>query len=61
MDCSALSDPANGNVSHTSGTTFGEAATYSCELGYILIGESPRICQINGTWSGRDPTCQRKL
>ena len=61
VDCGTLSDPANGWVSHPSGTTFGQIAIYSCDPGYSLIGESTRICQVNATWSGIATTCQRKL
>jgi len=61
VDCGTLSGPANGRVSHPSGTTFGQIATYSCDPGYSLIGESTRMCQVNTTWSGIVPTCQRKL
>ena len=59
VDCNALSDPANGQVSHTAGTTFGQTATYSCNTGYNLVGDSTRTCQATGAWSGSAPTCQR--
>ena len=61
MDCDALSDPANGQVSHTAGTTFGQTATYSCNTGYNLVGDSTRTCQATGAWSGSAPTCQSML
>ena len=61
MDCGTLTDPANGQVSHTTGTTFGHPATYSCDLGYNLVGENNRSCQATGRWSGNTPTCQGKL
>ena len=61
VDCGALTDPANGQVSHTAGTTFGETATYSCDAGYSLVGSSTRMCQATGMWSGRAPTCQGML
>ena len=57
MDCNALSNPANGQVS-TTGTTFGQTATYSCNTGYNLVGDSTRTCQATGMWSGSAPTCQ---
>ena len=59
VDCGSVTDPANGQVSHTSGTTFGQTATYSCNTGYNLVGDSTRICQATGQWSGSAPTCQR--
>ena len=58
MDCGTLNALANGQVSHTAGTTFGETATYSCDPGYNLTGDSTRTCQATGMWSGREPTCQ---
>ena len=61
VDCGALTDPANGQVSHTAGTTFGETAAYSCNTGYNLVGDSTRTCQATGMWSGSEPTCQRML
>ena len=57
-DCGGLTDPANGQVSHTDGTTFGETATYSCDTGYNLMGDSTRMCEATGMWSGSAPTCQ---
>ena len=60
MDCNALTDPANGQVS-TNGTTFGQTATYSCNTGYNLVGDNTRTCQAIGYWSGSEPTCERML
>ena len=58
MDCGNLTDPANGQVDLTSGTTFGQTATYSCNTGYNLGGDRTRTCQATGEWSGSAPTCQ---
>ena len=60
VDCGNLTDPANGQVDHTAGT-FGQNATYSCNTGYSLVGDSTRICQTEGDWSGSAPTCQGML
>ena len=60
MDCNALPNPANGQVS-TNRTTFGETAAYSCNTGYNLVGDSNRTCQATGMWSGSEPTCQGML
>ena len=57
VDCGNLTDPANGQVNHTSGTTFRENATYSCNTGYNLVGDSTHTCQATGNWSGSAPTC----
>ena len=61
MNCSTLSSPANGQVSHFAGTAFGQTATYSCDTGYNLVGDSTRMCQANGRWSGSEPICQGRL
>ena len=61
VDCGALTNPANGSVSHTARTTFGQTATYSCNTGYNLVGGGTRICQASGVWSGNVSTCQRML
>ena len=61
VDCGALTHPTNGQVSHTAGTTFGQTATYSCDVGYNLVGDSIRICHATGVWSGSTPTCQGML
>ena len=58
MDCGSLTDPANGRVDHTVGTTFRQTATYSCTTGYNLVEDSTRTCQATGIWSGSAPTCQ---
>ena len=60
VDCGTLTNPANGQVSHTAGTTFGQTATYSCDTGYNLVGDSIRRCQADGMWSGNEPTCISK-
>ena len=61
VDCSTLTNPANGQVSNLNGTTFGQTATYSCNAGYTLVGCNSRICQATGEWSWSQPTCQRML
>ena len=61
VDCGNLTDPANGQVNHTAGTSLGQTATYSCDTGYSLVGNSTRTCQAEGNWSGSAPTCQGML
>ena len=58
VDCGNLTDPANGIVNHTAGTTFGQTATYSCDTDYNLVGDRARTCQATGNWSGNAPTCE---
>ena len=55
--CGSLTDPANGQVTHTTGTMTGQTAVYSCNTGYNLVGDSILTCQA-GNWSGSAPTRQ---
>ena len=57
LDCGALSNPANGAVDTSSGVTYGEQASYSCDTGYGLLGNSQTSCQATGNWETA-PTCQ---
>ena len=61
VNCGILANPANGKVSHTAGTTFGQTANYSCNTGYNLVGDSNHTCQATGEWSGSAPICQGVL
>ena len=61
IHCRLLTNPVNGRVSHNTGTTLQQTATYSCSTGYNLVGDSIRTCQATGEWSGSEPTCQGML
>ena len=39
----------------------GGVANYTCDPGFILVGDRTRICGSDGTWSGVPPVCERKL
>lgn len=69
--CPDLADPENGNIAFTGDALapfdVGTMATYSCNEGYSLVGDSAvRTCQ-NGVsiqedfWSREAPTCQCML
>ena len=60
VDCGMLPSISNGEVSQLS-TTVGSVATYSCNDGFDLVGQSSRSCLASKRWSGSPPTCQRKL
>ena len=36
-------------------------ATYSCNTGFNVVGESVRRCLASAMWSGSAPECERKL
>ena len=57
VDCGALTHPLNGRVDTSSGTTYNQVATYSCDTGYNLFGFSTRTCQTSGMWSSTAPVC----
>ena len=61
VDCGTLTNPVNGQVTHTGRTTYRQTATYSCDTGYNLVGDNNRTCQATGMWSGSEPVCQSKL
>ena len=61
VDCGTLTNPANGRVSYSGRTTFGQTANYSCNTGYNLVGGSTRTCQATGDWSDSAHTCQGML
>ena len=37
--------------------TEGSVATYKCNSGYILSGDSTRECGSDGNWTGQQPQC----
>lgn len=58
VDCGALTNPSNGTVNTSGGTTFGSTATYACNPGYMSSGgNASRMCQANMTWSGSPLVC----
>ena len=56
--CATLEDPENGVVV-TTGETPGSSASYDCNLGYRIQGDTTRTCQQSGLWTGVAPTCNR--
>ncbi len=60
VDCGPLNNTSNEMVDTSSGTTFINNATYSCDTGYILVGNVTRTCQANAMWSGTAPICNCK-
>ncbi len=61
--CPNLNSPQSGQVIVSDVNNIqGSNATYSCNIGFELIGNSMRICQNTGgsvgVWSGSDPTCR---
>ncbi|KAJ7352852.1 hypothetical protein OS493_033394 [Desmophyllum pertusum] len=59
LSCPALSDPANGAVTLSSGLVKGSTATYTCNNGYTASFATTRDCEADGQWSGETPSCIR--
>lgn len=55
-NCGALEDPENGKVSFDF-TTFESVATYTCDSGFDVSGDSSRTCNGTGQWTGSSATC----
>ncbi len=36
----------------------GTVATYTCNTGYTLNGDTTRVCVSGGNWNGSAPTCE---
>ncbi|XP_062602399.1 collagen alpha-1(XXI) chain-like [Saccostrea cucullata] len=59
--CGNPGTPSNGHL-HGSDFSKGDTVTYSCEIGYQLLGDQQRTCQrdprnIHVVWSGTLPSC----
>ena len=52
-----LTNPTDGTVDTSAGTTAGNTATYSCNTGHNLVGNSEVQCLNDGSWEAA-PTCQ---
>ncbi len=61
VNCGALTDPMNGMVDTSSGTTFMNTATYTCNPGFTVMGDATRMCQDNAMWNSSAPICESKL
>ena len=58
VTCDNLDPPTNGEV--VFGNGFGETATYSCSVEFMLNGSAQRSCGADGEFTGVAPTCVRK-
>ena len=56
-ECPELTDPSNGSVRISIDDNGNRVATYSCDEGFVLNGDSTRQCMDNQQWTGNDPTC----
>ena len=49
--------PTNGSLTCTNGNKNDSTCSYSCDVGYQLIGSSQRTCQPSRFWSGVPTLC----
>lgn len=50
----------NGQITGSS-LDYGATRNYECDDDYQLEGDSHRCCGADGTWSGKNPHCERML
>ena len=39
--------------------SYEDTCSFTCNTGYVLIGNDTRTCQSDGNWSGSDAVCRR--
>ena len=55
-DCGDLTEPGNCTMDLPA-TTYQSIATFTCDVGYYITGESALICEAGGAWNGSEPSC----
>ncbi|XP_074078657.1 LOW QUALITY PROTEIN: complement receptor type 2-like [Macrotis lagotis] len=61
IDCPSPPMIPNGQHSHSGPVAPGLSVTYSCEPGYLLIGEKTIHCLSSGVWNATAPKCKEAL
>ncbi|XP_052275169.1 sushi, von Willebrand factor type A, EGF and pentraxin domain-containing protein 1-like isoform X3 [Dreissena polymorpha] len=56
IDCGSFPALHNGSVT-TTNTILGSIAQITCDTGYILNGSSTSTCEVNGSWSSQNQSC----
>ena len=57
-DCGNPNNLGNGTLYYTN-TTFNATVTYTCDIGYRLLGNNTNTCDESGTWVGDIPACKK--
>ena len=60
INCGNPGVPMNGMVI-TNDTYVTSIAEFTCDDGYMLVGDAQRVCQPDGMWSNMVPKCSPKL
>ena len=58
IECSYPSQIANGFYYISRSKDGTKTAHYACLNSYKLIGPTERKCLFNGSWTGKEPTCE---
>ena len=56
--CPSPEPISNGNIEGDA-ITYGSQLVYKCHTGYKMAGNSERMCQMDGQWSGDIPSCEQ--
>ena len=57
-DCGPLENPVNGHITITGNRELSRLEADSvCDPNFVLNGPGQLICEIEGQWSGPEPTC----
>ena len=59
ITCGDPGVPLNGSVS-SNGSFVTSVATFACDFGFELEGDTQRVCEENGMWTNMVPNCTRK-
>lgn len=57
--CPLLPQIENGRVEILPPSMIASKAQYSCFQGFHLAGRAARTCRPDGTWDGKEPSCER--
>lgn len=57
VQCPTLTAVDFSTISCTSGAVLGSICTYTCQVGYNLVGNAEQTCVGNGIWTGEPPVC----
>ena len=63
--CPQLTAPDNGAIDCSLGgdgeANPGDTCTFTCDDGFGAVGSGSRICTVDGSWSGTQPTCRQGM
>ena len=58
LTCLTLLTPSNGSLTCSNSNKTNSTCSYSCDVGYELIGSSQHTCQPSSFWSGEPSHCR---